>query len=174
MRRIRKTPTPTKSSSKDGEVEIIADRDAWVSKSKPTKNYGREKTLESDGESVKIAYMRFDLSKVDVTKIKSAKLKFRVTNSTKSAHKVKLVSDNDWSESEINYNNRPIPKKDTIARISRASKGKYQEVEVKSEVSKAKKYITFAIMTSESDGLDIGSREQSKKEYRPTLIVKYK
>ena len=123
---------------------------------------------------MKIAYIRFDISNLSNKKIKSAKLKLRIINGSKSAQKVKLVSDNNWSESEIDYNNKPNPKKDTIARLSNVSKGKWKEIDVKKELSKAEKYITFAITSTGSDEMSIGSREQSKEQYKPRLVVKYK
>jgi len=75
------------------------------------KNYGGSVIAEvNNGSSVsstRISYFKFDLSSVDQS-IQSAKLRFFVENTSKdSEHNVSFVSDDNWLENTITYNNRP-------------------------------------------------------------------
>ncbi len=115
------TPTPTPSpspssapspSSSGATSTVTAIADAFVASDTPTTNFGTTIALYVDGSPVKVSYLKFDLSSFAGLSLVSAKLRIRTTSGSFSGspdtHVVKLVGDASWSESGLNYNNRPV------------------------------------------------------------------
>lgn len=86
--------------------------DAFVNSSAPDRNFGLEVELQVDGEpSVKISYLRFDLSSLAGENVSRAKLRVRIVKSSgansSATQTVRLADDSKWDATEITYYNRP-------------------------------------------------------------------
>jgi serine protease AprX len=75
------TPTPIPPFK---TARIVASEDAYVSKSYLNRNFGKEKYLILDNNPKRIAYLKFDLSKLAGKEISKVKLSVKVPASAKS------------------------------------------------------------------------------------------
>ncbi len=169
------TPTPTKTPIATSTPTTIttrtfkADADAQVVERYPSNNYGRTTTLRVDGGSDPDAesYLRFVVSGVSAP-ILSAKLRIYTTSGTANGPAV-YAANNSWSETAITWNTRtarsggPIDDKGTIGT------GTWTEFNVLPVVAGDGTY-TFALVTDNTDGLTLSSREGSNP---PQLVVSF-
>src|SRR5690606_10532743 len=101
------TPTPTSTTPPGGSTTTLNPvADARVAAAAPTTNYGTQPTLLADTSPQEMSYLRFNVQGVNGT-VTNAKLRLWVENGTSNGPKLLRVADNSWSETAINWNNRP-------------------------------------------------------------------
>ena len=160
------TPTPT-STPQTLSLNPIAD--TYVRGDRPTSNFGARTTLSVDGSPIIITYMKFDLSALAGRNIISAKLRFKITNSSKSTQVVKAVDDAAWVETTMTYNNRP-PLSSAVTSFTSSTTGAWKEVDITSyAILKAGQITSLGMDSAGSDGLAFYSKEASAD--RPVLVV---
>lgn len=163
----------TQSVSTLNEEVFLPLDDTFVHKYNPQTNYGSWKSLEVDGDPPKIIYMKFDLSKLAGKIIRHAELRLRVKDTSYSSQTIRFVDNHNWNEHTLNYITRPQPSL-IIRTIHGGKKDTYLNIDVTSVVQlKSGSTFSLLIESSDSDGLDIYSKEISNPEYRPALIVSY-
>ncbi len=143
--------------------------DTYVASDSPTTVRGTDPTLQVDGSPMKIIYIKYDLSSLIGLSISSAKLRFKVVDSSSSVQTVKQVSDTSWSETAITYNARPALGSPLTTLIGGKS-GTFVELDVTAYVNaKLGQIVSFGIDSTGSDGLDFNSREATTD--KPTLVI---
>lgn len=164
------TPTPTPTPAMTTLYPIA---DTYVSSEEPSKNFGLNPLLKVDGEPILVAYLKFDLTTLANSTILSAKLRYRVTNSSLSTQVFKRVEDVSWRETTTTYQNRPALS-GVVASRSRSIRGRFVTVDVTSAVrEKIGGLMSLGIDSTGRDGLDFRSRE-FKVAYRPQLVITYR
>jgi hypothetical protein len=95
----------------DSTFDPVAD--AFVRSGTPTQNYGTSTDLyEKNGGTnfVRYGYLKFDLTNYSGTGVSDAQLKlYAKTLGAASGVKVYSVTDDSWTESGLNWNNKPTP-----------------------------------------------------------------
>ena len=159
------TPTPVPQT-----VTLYTIADAFVTKSNPTSNYGRNSKLKVDGKPIKLSYLKFDLSSLAGKTILSSTLNLSVSNSSTSIQNLYDVDDISWVETGITYNNKP-PVGSLITTIPGGTINKWTSVDVTNYVqSKAGQIFSIAMDQSNIVEIWFYSRETGSK---PTLTVQY-
>jgi hypothetical protein len=151
-----------------GDNAFTPVEDSYVSAASPSTNYGTSTALSSDGDPVMASYMKFDLSTLAGRWITKATLQMKVTNATNSTQSVRLASSS-WSDSTINYNNRPVLGQ-AFQTFTAPSSGSTVNADVTSALAaKAGQLVTLGIDSAGSDGYAFYSRENPTD--RVTLVV---
>lgn len=163
--------SPTPSS-----ITLEPSDDAYVYPSYPNNNYGKEAVLYTNGSPTKNSYLKFNLSTLAGKSINSAKLRLRVCTTTgcnsTARQELYFVSNNSWSESTLNWYNRP-QFSGLITRPAGGALGAYVEYDV-SSVTRGKEggQVSYGIYQSYySDEIGYFSKENSSDH--PKLIVTY-
>lgn len=153
-----------------GEATFMAAADALVRQSKPEKNYGLENVLEVELNPVHSSYLRFTLPGVSGP-IHSAKLKLRASDDAPSGGEVYAVSDTNWSETSINYNNAPPYAAPALAQFGALLDNTDYEVDVTAGMNPAgRSAVSFALVSNNATPAKFFSRESGNG---PRLWVKY-
>lgn len=93
-----------------GITKIYPSDDAYVEMENPNTNYGTETTLRVGHElshGTDRAYLKFDLSSLNGKTITSAKLSIFSMPENGEIAKLFFVSNNNWNEESIKWNNKP-------------------------------------------------------------------
>lgn len=104
------TPTPLPGS---GQVTLTETDDDHVSAGAPTTNYAFSPKMYvvSPSGAINNIFLKFNLSSLAGKVITNASFKFKTTTDSGSGSSAtqnfKLVNDNSWTESSLNYNNQP-------------------------------------------------------------------
>lgn len=155
------------------EFKPIAD--AYVKKSAPKLNFGKDTQLFIDENPKTNTYLKFDLSILKGKSIQNAILTLHVgigqNASSKGTNNVKVVSDTNWIENSINFNNRPSLST-LVASFSNVKKGQKISVDLtKYVITKAGSKFSIGIESLSGDDVILKSRESN---LTPVLTVYYK
>jgi hypothetical protein len=97
------TPTQTTTASTFNFVPTI---DSYVDESNPTRNYSSLTTLRVDGSPIVRSYLRFDVQGLSGN-VTQATLLIYANSASSTGFTAHSVSDNEWTELIINYDNAP-------------------------------------------------------------------
>lgn len=104
-------------------LRLVPLDDAYVMQNSRT--YGTRSDVLVDGDSLRIAYLKFDLRGLEQLDIAAAALEMAVTDGSAALQTVRAVSDDSWSEETIHYLNRP----ESFARVATGFGGSAGQVE---------------------------------------------
>jgi uncharacterized repeat protein (TIGR01451 family) len=138
--------------------------DSHVDESAPTTNFGTSTSFRTDGSPILNAYLRFNVQGVVPTDSVTLRVFAETANSLGFA--VHSVSDNSWSETELDYINAPSfgPAVDTAGPVLA---GRWSCVDVSSIVP-ADGPVSFALTSDSTTATGFSSREGSDP---PELII---
>ncbi|MGC0236684.1 Ig-like domain-containing protein [Arthrobacter sp. SD76] len=152
-------------------ITVEALEDSYVSSGATTTDYGSATVLEVDGSPIKISYLKFDLGLHAGKTITAAKLQLRATNGSSGSQRVKLSDDN-WTESAIRYNSRPLPGALVGTLTGPTSAATYSvTLDTDAVAAELGQQLSLALDSSSGDGLDFASSENTTPENRPKLIL---
>lgn len=154
--------------------------DASIKKDNPDNNYGTDTTFVCQGSDFRAVYFKFDLTSFAGKSILSAKLRLKTTSdgSSRVAHSFKFVSNSNWTENTITYNNSynstdaTLKPTTLLATINEADSGVWVEVPITSIVSQEKgKLLTIACIpaTTSTNAIKFNSKEATSD--KPALII---
>jgi fibronectin type 3 domain-containing protein len=149
-------------------LTLAPDADARVQASAPTTNYGTS-FLRADGgtDPAVESFLRFTVSGVPAGSVRSAKLRVYAYSGTANGPAV-YTTGASWSETAVNWNNRPARTSAATDDKGAISSNSWVEYDVTSLVSGDGTY-SFDIATNSTDGVDIYSRENAT--LRPELVI---
>lgn len=98
-----KTPVPSGSST----LLLKPVADTYVDESAPSTINGSRLYMAIDQSPRKYAYLRFDVSGLDISKIAKAELRVYVGEGSNQGFTTRLVLNNSWSESSLTYVTAP-------------------------------------------------------------------
>ncbi len=141
--------------------------DARVAEGSPTRNYGRETTLRvrTQAGGAAQSYLAFDLTSLSGS-VLSAKLRLFCTDGGTSGGRVYPVS-SAWSETGVNWNNRPGLPANSLATLGAVLVGSWYELDVSSAVT-GPGLVSFALATGNTNTVLYSSREGANP---PVLVV---
>jgi hypothetical protein len=143
--------------------------DARVYEGSPNSNYGTSFLRTDSGSDPAVeTYIRFVVSGVPGV-AKTATLRLYATSGTADGPAV-FTSDPIWTESSINWANRPLRLGAAVADKGSLASGTWVSFDVTPLVAGDGTY-GFVLAQTTSDGVDISSREASTN--RPQLVVTF-
>ncbi len=145
-------------------ITIAAIADSYVDQGSSSSNFGQATSLKTDQGPDQQLLIRFSIDKYPDA-FQSATLRIYVSNKSSNGPKLYLTN-NDWSENSVNWNNRPQPMGDLITDLKTVSTG-WLEIDVSKVITKAGEY-SFIMIPTSSDGTDFTSRESANK---PELLM---
>lgn len=143
--------------------------DVYVDSDLPNKSLSGSKTLWADGQSVKIAYLKFNLAPLTGKKITVAKLRLFVTHTATPVQNVYAVSAVSWQSPGVTFASKPALGQ-IIGKINGGRQGQWVEVDL---MGYAKNFIgkqmTVAVGSSNINGL--GFNSTSAVSDKPELVI---
>ena len=144
--------------------------DAYVEEANPAANFGSAVALRTDGgtDPDQESYLRFLVDGLQ-GKVQSAKLRlFSVTNTANGP--AVYPTSSAWSESTLNWSNRPAPTGGALSDAGAIATGAWTEWDVTPAVT-AEGQVSFRLANSVSDGVFFDSRESATASRRPELVL---
>jgi len=163
------TPTPT-TPTPSGSVVLKPVADTHADSTAPNNNYGATVSMQTDGNPIKISYMRFDLSSLAGQTITNARLRLKTAdNPSEGTQDLKTVTDSSWSEIGLNYNNRPTTGS-TIAVLNTGDIPQvWNEIEITDSIrNNLGVSISLALESAHDDSIIFYTRESS---FSPELVI---
>jgi hypothetical protein len=147
-----------------GALTFTAVSDARVLQSSPTTNYGTLSRLDVDNPGQE-SYLRFTVSGVTGA-VQNATLRVFVTNGSANGPSIYGTS-NTWTETGINWNNRPGATSGVIANVAAMTANTWAEYNVTASVTGDGTY-NFVLLPDSTDGITLYSREGTSP---PQLVL---
>src|SRR5690606_38547787 len=145
--------------------EFIASEDATVNQSSPGSNYGNSSVLEVESPGLD-SYMKFSVTGVSGT-VNSAVIRVYATNGTIDGPSI-YTSPSTWSESTINYTNRPTRGSVVLDDKDAVDADSFVDYDVTEAISQDGTY-SFVLVGNSTNGADFASRTATNP---PKLIIK--
>lgn len=151
-------------------VVLIPTDDGHVNKSDPSDDYGEDDEIKSDKD--RTIYMKYDLTSLTGLQIEKAELRMYITESSKTNHQIRNVSDSLWSEKTLVYNNRPVILSEVVAIIDGGRKGQWKTIDVTSHVlPRVGGVWSFAIESEPGKSDSLYFYSNNNKRNKPELVV---
>jgi Bacterial Ig domain/Calcineurin-like phosphoesterase len=163
------TPTATLTPTPTNVVSTLAFNpvaDAYVNEGNPTSQYGTLTTLRADSSPFVRSYLRFNVQGLIGTPT-HATLRLYVNSSSSVGYEIRSVSDNNWSELTINYNNAP-PFGNVTTTSGPFSSNMWTSVDITSLVT-GNGTFSIALTTTSATAFSLASREAAANA--PQLII---
>jgi len=161
------TPTSTPTSTPPANTFIFNPvADTYVNAGSSTTNYGSLTSLRADASPDVHSYLRFNVQGLSGP-ISSATLRIFANNTSSQGYQISGVSNNAWSESQVNYNNAP-PVGGLIGSSGAISASSWTAVNVTSSISGNGTY-NFALITPSNTAMGFSSRESGATA--PQLVI---
>ncbi len=141
--------------------------DGYVSASNPTTNYGTGTTLRVDASPRTVSYLRFNVAGLGGQKVNQALLKIYTNSASTQGLVAKSVSDDNWGETTLNYNNAPAMGS-TLASSGAVSAGKWITLNVTSYITGSGMF-SIGVTTPGSTAISLAAHESGSKA--PQLVV---
>ena len=150
-------------------ASVSANADSYVRSDAPSSNFGTQtQLLTQGGSTTATTYMRFDFSGVH-RPVLFAKLSLRVQSGSPPSTLVGVVTNNNWNENTITFQNAPAIDGGTVATIPAASREGTICADVTSAVNSSPNgVLTLALSLSSSGQGSLVSREGGQP---PRLIL---
>ena len=157
-------PGPAKASN---TLTLIPIADSYVNQSQPTTNYGANQSLRTDGSPIVNSYLRFNVSGIGTSQVSKITLRIYANSSSNGGVSVRKVADNNWQETQINYQNAPTLGVQ-VGKSSRISGGTWFEVDITSLVN-ADGTISLALVGNDSQAINLAAKENTN--HQPQLLI---
>ena len=155
-------------------VTLTATADTYASSGSAGTNYGTSTMLGVDNSPVEVAYLKFDLSAYAGRTLQSATLQLRSAGSgSTGTQNVKLVADDNWTETGITYNSRPAPGT-ILAKFGPTTTNTNYDIPltVSGVAGDLGQQLSLGLDANTSDGLDLNSREAGAT-VAPKLVLTF-
>ena len=141
--------------------------DGYVSASNPATNYGTGTTLRVDASPRTVSYLRFNVAGLAGQKVTQALLKIYANSASTQGLVAKSVSDDNWGETTLNYNNAPAMGS-TLASSGAVPAGKWITLDVTAYITGSGMF-SIGVTTPGSTAISLAARESGTKA--PQLVV---
>lgn len=163
------TATTTSSTASAATTTLNPVADSQVQQDAPTSNFGTATTLRVDGSPVSIAYLKFDVQGLTAAPTK-ATLKVFVPISSTTSINVSKVADSTWTETGLNWTNRPAATPPSIPSPTPIAANSFLSYDVTTMVT-GNGLVSFAIDTASATSKSLPSRENATVANRPQLVI---
>ncbi len=141
--------------------------DSYVRSDAPTTNYGTSASLRADQSPIINSYLRFNVS--SLSGITNAKLRIYASSASTQGLVVHAVSDDNWGENTLVYNNAPAPA-GKLGSSPAVVANKWVTVNVSSYIT-GNGMFSFQVSTPGSTAISLAARESGANS--PQLVVTY-
>jgi hypothetical protein len=162
------------------QVKLTPIVDTFVNSNAPTTNYGTLDKLTVQGNPIKTAYLKYDLSSLAGKTITSVKFKITTYSDANSVTAgpdyVYLANSATWGETTMNYNNQPGVSSTLLGTLTNMTSLNTQysfQLDPTGIQSSAGSRLSIGITTGTSDQLHIYSREATNVDYTPKVVIDY-
>ena len=163
--------TASATLSAPATLTLSPDADAQVNQGSPTTNFGSAATIGTDfstGTSNIESFLRFTVSGVTPGAVRSVKLRLHSTSDGTADGPAVYTTGNSWSETTINWNNKPAPTSAATDDKGAIAANSWVEYDVTPFVTANGTY-SFRLATSSTDGVYFSSREAAS--FQPELVI---
>ncbi|MFY0578072.1 DUF7594 domain-containing protein [Cystobacter fuscus] len=151
-------------------VTFTPSADAVARRDSPEQNFGSGETLSVDQSPEEHGYLRFNVTGVTGTVI-HARLRLYVTGSTVDGPRLYGTRNWDWQDSTLTWYRSPYASEQQLLEDKAAlSSGTWADFDVSATVHGDGDY-TFILEATSTDGVDFASRENSRADRRPQLVL---
>lgn len=154
-----------------GSTTVNASADSFVQSNYPSRNYGKTSPLLTNNSPVRISYLKYDLSAFSGKVIKSASLKLYIKDPSTDLQAIKTTLNSSWSESSINYNNRPALSSANPATFTPSKTGIFTVDLTSAVLARSNNTFSFAITSAGKNQFSFNSREAASN--KPVLVITY-
>ncbi|KAL9180409.1 hypothetical protein ACHAXT_008379 [Thalassiosira profunda] len=140
------------------QFKIGCTDDAFVIQQAPGTNFGSDKSLKVDMDSDMKAYLRFDLSRVNVAAVESATLRLFATDSSQSGGLFVAVTNSYWDEGEITWKNAPVPDGMVLGVVDDVVEGNWVELDITKAIKESGAF-TICILGQHEDRVVYSSKD---------------
>jgi hypothetical protein len=148
-------------------MTIAPEADAYVDAGSPATNHGTSDIVRTFGAPEQRTYLRFNVSGVAGRPVTQALLRIYANGSSTTGFEVQKVDDNNWSETSVNYDNRPLTS-GAFASVGAHGYAEWVTVDVSSYITGDGAY-TLALLTSSDKPVSYPSREAATN--KPQLVL---
>jgi acid phosphatase type 7 len=141
--------------------------DAYVDADQGNTNYGTSEIVRTDSSPDQRAYLRFNVTGVSGRPVTRAVLRIYANGSSPVGFQLQKVPDNNWSETGITFNNRPMTS-GQIAAAGAHSYGVWLTVDITGYITGDGSY-SLALLSSDTKPVGYPSRESASN--RPELVL---
>jgi len=156
------------SPAASATATVVATADAYVTKSKPTVNFGTASKLRVRRNRVR-SYVRFDVAALPGP-VSQATLRIRSASTSAAGYEVRSVADSSWGEETITYSNAPAVSPAVTAVSGPIASGAWTSVDVTPLVA-GEGTFTFALTTTSTTTLSLTAREAGAASAPQLTIV---
>jgi len=149
------------------EIILLPFADAYVDVGRPTNNYGSSTTLRLDASPDLHSYLKFLIPDLGVRSILKAQLFLYSNSSIRKDIRVFAVSNNNWSENSINYNNAPTLG-NLISSIGPQAGNTWAVFDVTSYLNGSGEF-SFGVTTTHTTNINLASKESGNNS--PYLVL---
>jgi hypothetical protein len=164
---VTPTLTPTASATTGPLLVVNPAADAFVDANAPATNYGANGLLRTRRSPEQRSYLRFNVSGLAGQVVTRATLRLYANGSSGAGYTLAGVPDNSWSETAINYNNKPALG-GALASLASHGGAMYTSVDVTGYITGDGTY-SFALTTTSTKAVSYPSREAGSN--RPELVI---
>jgi hypothetical protein len=147
---------------------FTASADARVEEAFPTRNFGGERGLGADLSPRIQSHLRFSLSGLTGT-VTRATLRLYASDGTTDGPRV-FLTDGGWTEAGLTWNTRPALGTGPLDDTGAIASGSWVEFDVTAGVQ-GNGELNLALVGTSGNGTDFFSREGSRTDLRPQLVV---
>jgi hypothetical protein len=141
--------------------------DAYVNQGLPNTSYGTSTGAWVDGSPTCRTYLRFDVSGIGDSPIRSAKLRLYQRDASVEGGRVSGVSSTDWTEA-ITWNTRPAIDGPAVGSFGGVASGRWYEIDV-THLVQGEGAVSVGLDSTNGDGALWSSRESGATA--PELVV---
>ena len=156
------------NSSVGSTLQFAPTDDATIEADAPTSNFGSGGKIEVDGSPKQQFLLKFSVSGIGSHKVQSAILRLYNANASDRGGDFYKVSDNNWSQQTVTWNNAPPADSNCIASLGAAAKDSWVEIDVSPLIAGDGTYSLRAVSTSK-DGAGYKSRDAGSNA--PELLI---
>jgi chondroitin AC lyase len=177
---LSNSATVTTAAPGGQSVTFAAIDDSRVQQADPTTNYGSGTTLGADQDAASQieSYLKFTIAGLPVgATVTSAKLRLTtnaadVNSATGNGPRVYQVNDQTWTETGVNWNNKPARASTLTADTGSLAPGQTVNYDVTSLVN-GNSTVSFGLIPDSTDGTSFYSDENATTSGRPELVITY-
>ncbi|HSX52920.1 MAG TPA: Ig-like domain-containing protein [Patescibacteria group bacterium] len=162
------TPTPPPPSQQT--LTISPSDDAGLHKSRPDNNYGLGSTMTADASPAESFIMKFNVTGIAGRTVSSAMLQLWNIDSSSHGGNVNPVSDNNWNEATVTWNNAPAEGTNTLYSLGSVSKNHYYLVDLSNYITADGTY-SIRVDSTDTNSTAYSTRNAPTISHRPVLTV---
>ncbi len=137
---------------------------------KANRNYGNRISLQADANLPKEALLRFDVSGIGSATINSVSLRLYVTNSSNFGGNFFEVTNNDWNEDTVTWNNAPPGDGMSLGSLGQVDVDTWSNLDLPLSFVDGDGPVSIRISSTSNNGVDYASEENSNGN-APELVI---